>query len=56
MSALCARKAAFERTHRASPWATKDLPPEERWMEADDRLLQEEVERTRVGLSFFCVK
>ncbi|GAA5954462.1 hypothetical protein JCM8115_004597 [Rhodotorula mucilaginosa] len=54
MSRLAAKKAKFDRL-----WKTvkqSEIADEDKWYEADDRALVDEVERCRWGLSFFCVK
>ncbi|GAA5829121.1 hypothetical protein JCM11251_004132 [Rhodosporidiobolus azoricus] len=54
MSRLSAKKAKFDRL-----WKTikqSEIKDEDRWMESDDRMLVDEVERARWGLSFFCCK
>ncbi|POY76031.1 hypothetical protein BMF94_0754 [Rhodotorula taiwanensis] len=54
MSRLTAKKAKFDRL-----WKTvkqSEIADEDKWYEADDRALVDEVERCRWGLSFFCVK
>ncbi|BGP53492.1 hypothetical protein JCM8202_001136 [Rhodotorula sphaerocarpa] len=54
MSRLAAKKAKFDRL-----WKTvkqSEIANEDKWYEADDRALVDEVERCRWGLSFFCVK
>ncbi|SGY70184.1 BQ5605_C004g03117 [Microbotryum silenes-dioicae] len=54
MSRLAAKKAKFDRL-----WKTikqSEIADKDRWMEADDRALLDEVERCRTGLSFYCVK
>ena len=53
MSRLAAKKAKFDRLWRTVKQS--DIAQEDRWMEEDDRKLQDEVEKARWGLSFCCV-
>ncbi|KAM0792932.1 hypothetical protein ACM66B_002691 [Microbotryomycetes sp. NB124-2] len=53
MSRLAAKKAKFDRLWKMTKQS--EIAQEDKWMEQDDRKLQDEVEKARWGLSFYCV-
>lgn len=54
MAALASKKARFDRLWKTTKQS--EIRNEDRWMESDDRNLVDEVEKCRVGLSFYAVK
>lgn len=54
MSRLTAKKANFDRLWKTTKQS--EIAEADRWMEGDDRQLVDEVEKCKVGLSFFCIK
>jgi RNA exonuclease 1 len=53
MSQLMAKKTKFDKLWKAK--RPSEIAPEDCWMEEEDRQLQTLAEKTRIGLSFFCV-
>ncbi|KAK4048045.1 hypothetical protein OIO90_005946 [Microbotryomycetes sp. JL221] len=54
MNALNSKKLKFEKLFKMVKQS--EIQRQDLWMEQDDRQLQQEVEKVRYGLSFYCVK